>query len=127
MKHVKLILLLAIVCMLSLSAFAAEGDVYYLRDGGSGNGSSASLAGGSLADAYNALLDGGTVVVCGEYTIKSEFTSIPHCGKIIVTSVYGGVDYRTKNNARLVFSSNMYFSSYDSFMMTNTLHMLAKL
>ena len=108
MKHIKLILLFVLVCMLSLSAFAAEGDVYYLRDGGSGNGSSASSAGGSLADAYNALLDGGTVVVCGEYTVSSEFTSIAHSGKITFTSVYGGVDYRTKNGARIVFGSNLY-------------------
>ena len=56
----------AFVLAAALCAAAAAADaVYYLKDGGDGDGSSPALAGGSLADAYAALPDGGTVVVCG--------------------------------------------------------------
>ncbi len=108
MKQLKVFAVCLFVILMSLTAFAAEGDVYYVCDGGTGNGGSASSAGGSLADAYNALSDGGTIVVCGTYTIYETFESIAHSGKITITSVYGGVDYRKTKSANLVFGNNMY-------------------
>ncbi|MBQ4556139.1 MAG: family 43 glycosylhydrolase [Clostridia bacterium] len=108
MKRINAIIICLLVCLLSFATYAAEGDAYYLCDSGTGDGSTAAKAGGSLADAYNALLDGGTIVVCGPYTISESFTSIAHTGKITITSVYGGVDYRTKSNAALIFGNNMY-------------------
>ena len=115
MKYLKIFAILVFAFLLSLAAFAAESDVYFLKDGGSGNGSSATAAGGSLADAYNALSDGGTLVICGPYTIKSEFTSIAHSGKLTITSVYGGTDYRKTNNATIVFGSNLYLGGETEF------------
>ena len=42
-----------LVLAVALCATAAAADaVYYLKDGGDGDGSSSALAGGSLADAY---------------------------------------------------------------------------
>ena len=115
MKTVKILLICILVMLLSVSVFAAEGDVYYLADGKNGDGSTAQNAGGSLADAYAALSDGGTIVVCEPYTISSEFTSIAHSGKLTITSVYGGVDYRATKNAAIIFASNMYLGGETEF------------
>ena len=107
MKKLQFIAICVFVCLMCICAFGAENDVYFLRDGGSGNGASASTAGGSLVDAYNALSDGGTIVVCGVYTVSEVHNSISHSGKITVTSVYGGTDYR-KSGACINFANNMY-------------------
>ena len=114
MKNLKILFLCLFVCIMAISAFAAD-DVYFLSDSGNGNGSSASAAGKSLADAYGALNEGGTIVVCGKYTISSEFTSIAHSGKITFTSVYGGVDYRKTKSAAVVFGSNLYLGGETEF------------
>ena len=87
--------------------------VYYLRDGGTGDGSSEANAGGSLAKAYYALKKGGTLVICDTYTISSQFQGLTHSGKITLTSVYGGTNYADKNGAELVFRSN-YFCGGDT-------------
>ncbi|MBR0326531.1 MAG: family 43 glycosylhydrolase [Clostridia bacterium] len=87
--------------------------VYYLRDGGTGDGSSEANAGGSLAKAYYSLKKGGTLIICNTYTIDSQFQALTHSGKITITSVYGGVDYAKKNGAELVFKSN-YFCGGDT-------------
>ena len=51
--------------LLCISMSAASG-VVYVKDGGTGDGRSASSPLGSMLDAYNALgTDGGTIVVCG--------------------------------------------------------------
>jgi len=101
-------LLLAVLCaaLMCLSAFAAS--VVYVADGGSGNGSSASVPVGTLTDAFNALGDdGGTVVVCGVCTISEQFVEPTHTGKVTITSKYGNTDYATKKGAAIEF-----FASY---------------
>ena len=82
--------------------------VYYLSDSGKGNGTSFSAAGNSMVEAYKTLAGGGTLVVCGTYTIKDAFINQYNTGKITITSVYGGVDYRATNDAKLVFKANFY-------------------
>ena len=87
--------------------------VYYISDSGRGNGTSFSAAGNSMEDAYKALAGGGTLVVCGETTLKAigdkgAFINQYNTGKITITSVYGGVDYRKTNNAKLIFTVNFY-------------------
>ena len=114
MKYIKFFIVLAMVLLMTTAVCAAENDVYFVRDGGSGDGSNASQAGASLADAYTALSDGGTIVVCGPYTINSVFNSIAHSGKITITSVYNGVDYR-KSNAALIFASSMFLGGETEF------------
>lgn len=100
-----LLIALFAVMLLSFSAVAAD-SVVYLADGGSGNGSSASTPVGSLADAYAVLGDeGGTVVISGKYTMGNTVTNTmpAHSGNIKITSVFGGVDYRT-SGAMLSFN-----------------------
>ena len=89
------------------TAFAAE-KVYYLKDGGTGDGSSPAAAGGSLAAAYAALPNGGTVVVCGGYTVREAFINVNNAGKITITSAYGGEDFAATSGARMVFKANFY-------------------
>lgn len=116
MKHLKILTLLALILLLTVSAFATDGDAFYIRDGGTGNGSSAASASASLADAYNVLSEsGGTVVVCGPYTISTGFDKIAHSGKITITSVYGGTDYRKTNNAAIEFGASMYLGGETEF------------
>ena len=82
--------------------------VYFLANGGTGNGSSASNPGASFADAYAAIGNNdGTVVLCGEFKLSKAFVLQNHSGKITITSVYEGVDYR-KNGAKLVLDANYY-------------------
>ncbi len=82
--------------------------VYFLANGGTGNGSSASNPGASFADAYAAIGNNdGTVVLCGEFKLSKAFVPQNHSGKITITSVYDGVDYR-KNGAKLVLDANYY-------------------
>lgn len=82
--------------------------VYFLANGGSGNGSSASNPGASFADAYAAIGNNdGTIVICGEFKLSKAFVPQNHTGKIHITSVYDGVDYRA-NGAKLVLDANYY-------------------
>ena len=87
--------------------------VYFISDSGSGNGTSFSAAGNSMEDAYKTLAGGGTLVVCGETTLKAigdkgAFINQYNTGKVTITSVYDGVDYRKTNNAKLIFKVNFY-------------------
>lgn len=83
-----------------------EEHLYYLRDGGTGDGSSAESAGGKLVDAYRALAGtGGTIVLCGPYTARS-FTAPSHKEKILLTSLYEGTDYAVQNGAALLLPTD---------------------
>lgn len=92
-----------------LDCFTVSTDrVLFVKGGGNGNGSSQNNALGSIHDAYKALSEsGGTVVICGEYTMNSAVIDLPHSGEITVTSVYDGVDYR-KDGACINFAYNFY-------------------
>lgn len=101
--------------LLCFSAFAA-GNVVYVADGGSGDGSTATSPVGTLTDAYNALGDaGGTIVVCGKYTVSEQFVAPSHSGKVLITSYDGTVDYESTNNAAIDFYANMYLSGETAF------------
>ena len=87
----------------------STGKVYFIRDGGTGNGGTFASAGGSFDDAYNALgKEGGTIVVCGRVTITAAVLGYNHKheGKVIVTSLYDGVDYTKENGAKIVMKNN---------------------
>lgn len=80
----------------------------FVRDGGTGNGSSPENAAPTLADAYAMLPDGGTIVLCGKVSV-TENTAMPTANKAYtLTSVYGGVDYRT-SGAVLSLAGNVGF------------------
>ncbi len=89
--------------------------VYFVRAGGTGNGTSYSAAGGSLAEAYQAIGDNdGTIVICSPYDVPvfshtgSGFLAPKHKGEITITSVYDGVDYRETADAYLGIPRNTY-------------------
>ncbi len=118
-------------------AGAEESPVVFIKDGGSGDGSSPEEAMGNLpgADAnlltsykccalYRALNmlseTGGTTVICGDSTVASGRSlerhrqllspmSAPEYASeqtVLLTSVYGGVDYRAENGAELILERN---------------------
>lgn len=98
-----------IMAAFAVSAFAT--DVVFIKDGGKGDGSSASSPVGNFTDAINALsADGGKVVVCGVCTISEQFIEPTHTGTITVTSKHDGVDYATSKNAAIEFYQNYYLS-----------------
>ncbi len=107
MKKLLAILLCAMTLfgMLPLSVSAAGATVVYLKDGGTGDGSSPDSAVGTLEDAYKALdlSKDCTIVVCGPYTRTAHFSlTTPYTGSVLITSVYGGVDYAETAGAEYI-------------------------
>ncbi len=83
--------------------------VFFLADGLSGSGATPNSPSTSLDAAYAALGEsGGTVVVCGPFTVAKAFNTGVNGKKITFTSVYDGVDYAKTNDAKMVFSQNFY-------------------
>lgn len=88
--------LLLLLCAIPAGA-AGTAEVVYLKNGGTGDGSSPEAALGSMKDAYAALdlTKACTVVVCGEYTQSKTFQhTASYGGSVTLTSVWDGVDYR---------------------------------
>ena len=85
-------------------------NVVFVSDSGVGSGASADYALSTLTDAFAALPNGGTVVVCGEVTVNGTYTAASDA-EYKVTSVYGGVDYRETNGAHILFEGNLYLYS----------------
>ncbi len=82
--------------------------VVFVKDGGSGNGSSAQKALSSLDDAFAALdlSKNCTIVICGPYTQGGTFNyGKNYTGSVTFTSVYKGTDYRTSAGASYNFSA----------------------
>ncbi|MBE6642085.1 MAG: hypothetical protein E7615_00335 [Ruminococcaceae bacterium] len=97
----------------ALITFSAEASVpqkVYLKDGGTGDGSSPSAAVGSFRDAVKLLKhSGGKLIICGKYTV-TELVNLSVMGGtsngnniITVTSLDGSHDYRETDNAMLCF------------------------
>lgn len=132
----KLAIFIMVFAMLtSLFAFnvSAAEKVIYVKDGGTGDGSSPENAMGvgdsgdpwfdaPLYQAWEELKEtGGTIVFCGPYTLKGAdgYPGRPGTPDIIMdgwyrnpevtityTSVYGGVDYRATAGAKLQFDDS---------------------
>lgn len=87
--------------------------VVYLSAAGSetGKGSSPETALNNLAKAVGLLRDGGgTIVLCGPYSLTYE-THLPHTSGVIkITSVYDGIDYAQSSGAKLGVAKNLYFN-----------------
>ncbi len=83
--------------------------VFFIADGGTGNGASANAASASLAAAYDGLKEsGGTIVIVGKYTLASNFNGSTNAKKITITSLYNGVDYAKTGGAELVLGATFY-------------------
>lgn len=100
MKKIFALLLTALLATALLVSVGATGDktVVYLKDNGTGDGSSPDEAVATLTAAYNALdlSKDCTVVICGVYNQTGNFNyGTDYTGSVTITSVYGGTDYRT--------------------------------
>lgn len=89
----------------------SQSGVVYLKTGGkkTGLGDSPENAIDTLAKAVGLLRNGGgTIVICGPYSLTYE-THLPyHTGVINITSKNGGVDYSAQG-AKLGIAKNLYF------------------
>ena len=112
-KHRIVALILSVLLALPLipapiTANAADANVVYVKDNGTGDGTSAASPLGSLKTAINTVSStGGTVVVCGPTSISSGVVPNSHTKKVTVTSLYDGTDYAKTANAKIVFTANI--------------------
>lgn len=91
------------------SLFTAKADrVVFVKDGATGSGISAA-APTSPEEGFKLLKDGGTMVVMGEFTSSSAtFTqAAAYTGKVTITSVWDGVDYRAQG-ARIILKASFH-------------------
>ncbi len=106
------IIILAILGVAAIAVFAGESQsVVYLSDSGSdsNDGTSASKAVKTLAAAYSKLDGEGTVVVCSTVTLSSSELPTGE-GRVTLTSVYGGVNYKS-SGASLSLGTDIYLGS----------------
>ncbi len=109
-----IVLTLLFAVLFALSACAARGNtVVYIKDGGTGDGSSPENATSSLTSAhkYLDLYEDCTVVVCGPYTqsVSWVWSGGDYSGSVTFTSVYGGVDYRESAGAVYKFKPARFY------------------
>ncbi len=80
-------------------------EVVYLSYGATGNGSSPTSPCGTFEEAFTHLdtTKNGTIVLVGTYPVNANVQLPDYTGEILITSVYGGVDYR-ESGAEFVFS-----------------------
>ena len=90
---------------------ASEENVFFVKDGGDGNGSSAAMPFGSFKEAFEALSNGGTLVVVGPMAVDYDLTLPTAKNCITITSVYDGVDYAKEHGAVISMNANMIFRS----------------
>ena len=108
MKKFLHIVLLAGLMLLFICSAAAADDVVFVKDGGTGSGATAAAPLGDLSTALTAVKAGGTVVLCGPYTIDDKFVAPRTTGAVTVTSVYGSTDYRKTAKAALYLSASYF-------------------
>lgn len=88
----------------------------FVANGGTGNGLSAQAPLGKIADAVAALSErGGTIVVCGPLTVFSGYSLPAVKEPVTLTSLFGGIDYRNTNGAKLSLLGNMLLNSAVTF------------
>ena len=106
-KFLHIVLLAGLMLLLVCSAAAAD-NVVFVKDGGTGSGATAAAPLGDLRTALTAVADGGTVVICGPYTIADKFAAPRTTGAVTITSVCGGTDYRKTAKATLYFAASYF-------------------
>ncbi|MBQ8837573.1 MAG: family 43 glycosylhydrolase [Clostridia bacterium] len=93
-------------------------------DTNAGTSADAALKTLSKANAYLRKVGGGTIVVSGSVAVSSSYAPADIGGTVVYTSVYGGVDYRKTNSAKMVIGAGMAFSN-DTFFENINLSMTA--
>ena len=106
-KFLHIVLLAGLMLLLVCSAAAAD-NVVFVKDVGTGSGATAAAPLGDLSTALTAVKAGGTVVLCGPYTIDDRFVAPRTTGAVTITSVYGSADYRKTANAALYLSASYF-------------------
>ena len=138
MKHNRIWLLLTLVALslfaLSFTAAAAD-NVAFLATGGTGDGSTPDAPIGRLTTALDALdlsRDDATVVLVGEFKQTTFFAYTEEfSGKVTITSVYDGVDYRTRGakytvtGQRFMCSGKYVFRDLDFHLLDNYFFVIA--
>ncbi len=113
MKKIISLVLAAILCACTFSAFALVGHadtdaVLFVKQGGTGDGKTLETAMGDLGTAIETLAeDGGTIVISGTYDVtgswcmtettdgnKTHFSEPAHEGHINITGRHDGVNYK---------------------------------
>ena len=115
-----LMVLLVLTAILRLSIGGANDAVVLYINSASGNDSATGSVSAPLKTLEAAITktasSGGTLVIMDNYSVEASdtivggvpsFVSPAHSGKIVITSVYGGIDYRTTKGAQLYFGSKM--------------------
>ncbi|MBQ8837295.1 MAG: dockerin type I repeat-containing protein [Clostridia bacterium] len=107
---IKFVLFTVALSAMLLFAVSAADNVVYLKDGGTGDGSSPDNAVNTLTKAHNALdltKDDATIVVCGTFTQEEDFDyGTNYDGKVTFTSVFDGTDYRETVDAAWQFKAS---------------------
>ncbi|MBE6680233.1 MAG: hypothetical protein E7598_06915 [Ruminococcaceae bacterium] len=82
-KYLSILLAFALCAIMAVAVCAAD---VYVNDGGTGDGSSAEAALGSMTDAINLIAEeGGTVHIVDTYTCADEYVEPEHAGDIVIT------------------------------------------
>lgn len=106
------LLVLMFAALIAFGAFAADKTVY-VKDGGSGNGSSASSPVSTMSAAVNALGGkGGTIVLVGDTTISTKTTLPEQSGDLTVTS-QNGAKLLIKQRFQLARNTNANTVTFD--------------
>lgn len=115
-KILAFILCAVLVCAcVPFAVSAADGNTVVYLDtmaGGDGTGSSPENAATTLEDAFAALdlSKDCTIVVSGYFMQQNNFIPVDaYEGKVTITSVYNGVDYRKTNEATYSTNGNRFF------------------
>lgn len=85
----------------------AEGNAVFVRDGGSGDGTSPQSPLGSLTEAV-AAAKGGEVVLCGPVTVAEALTLPTVTGETRITSVFCGVSFADTCDAALLLDGGIH-------------------
>lgn len=85
----------------------------YVKDGGTGDGSSAGKPLSSLSNAFKALKStGGYIVICGPVTVSESNFKTPACDNTVtITSKYAGTDFGASGAKLTLKISSFYFQS----------------
>ena len=138
MKHNRILftLLLLVLSLFALSLAAAAADnVVFLATGGTGDGATPDAPIGRLTTAMDALdlsRDDATIVLVGEFKQTNFFAYTEEfSGKVTITSVYDGVDYRasgakyTTDAQRFMCSGAFVFRDLDFHLLGNYFFLIA--
>ena len=87
----------------ALGAAAADAATVYVKDGGTGDGSSAASPCGDLADAIRALPAGGTVVLVGDTSVAGSSAYDASVPAFVAPATSGTLTLTATGGARLIF------------------------